>query len=400
MAKRITDAALRKADPGTKFYEDSMTFEAKDGGRGYFRLNYRFHGKRKTLSLGIYPTVSLSDARRKRDDAKRLLADGVDPSAERKVQRDMGRQNAANTFAGLSKEYLEHLSNTAIAGGTRKRGKRTLDKADQLTAHAAKTLNRMPLVEIKPLTILENVLRPLEAKGKLETARRTRAFLERMFDYAVITGRIDANPASPLKNAIAAPVSTPRPAITDPAEVGALVRAIRNYGGNRETAIGLELLMLTALRPGELRQSEWSFISGDIWTIPTELTKMRRDHRVPLSRQAIALLDELREYTGRGCSGYLFPAVTSTKRPMSENTLNGALARLGYSKDQVVSHGMRSTFSTICHESGDWRSEVVEASLAHVDGSIKGIYQRSDFMRERAELMQWYADKLDTLASA
>lgn len=401
MVVKLTDTLIRNAiaDQGRvkKLSESGMQLHVHPDGKKYWRLEYRFGGKRKMLSLGVYPTKSLANARRDRDAAKNLLRDGVDPSAARQAKKRQTRIDVANTLDAVAEEWLTKLSRDAIAGGTRRRSKATVEKIKWAIGHARRKLGRRPVVEIKPLEILDEVLRPLERSDRLEAAKRVRANLERLFDYAIVTGRCETNPATSLKGALTSPVAKPRAAIVERAKVGELVRAIAGYSGNIETRIALQLLMLTAVRPGEMRAAEWvdfDLVAGE-WIIPAEKMKMRRDHRIPLPKQALELLKNLEEMTGGG--RYPFPSVRGRGRCMSEVTMGAALARMGFSKEEVVAHGMRSTFSTLAHESGKWRSEVVEAALAHVEGGVKGIYQRSDFWRERISLMRWYADLLDEL---
>lgn len=250
-----------------------------------------------------------------------------------------------------------------------------------------------PIAEISAPEILR-VLRAVEARGRHETARRLRATIGQVFRYAVATGRANGDPTGALKGAIAAPVVHHRAAIIEPKAFGGLLRAIDGYDGAPETRAALELLALTFVRPGELRSAEWSDfdLSAGLWSIPAERMKMRRPHRVPLSPQALTVLRELHSITGAG--KYLFPSVRSGDRCMSENTINAALRRLGFGKDEMTAHGFRSAASSILNECGLWHADAIERQLAHVDNdSVRRAYARADYWDERVRMIAWWADK-------
>jgi integrase len=238
----------------------------------------------------------------------------------------------------------------------------------------------------------------VEARGRLETARRLRSKIGEVFRYAVATGRAENDPTGALKGALAAPIVKHRAAIVEPKAFGGLLRALAAYQGAPETAAALKLLPLTLARPGELRAAEWAEFDLDaaVWSIPAGRMKMKRPHRVPLAPQAIAVLRELKELTGDG--KFLFPSFRSRSRCMSENTINAALRRLGFTKDEMTGHGFRASASSILNESGLWNPDAIERQLAHVDNnSIRRAYARADFWEERVKMMAWWADKCDQL---
>jgi integrase len=354
-------------------------------------LAYRFGGGQKLLAIGVYPGIGLKEARAARESAKRLLANGIDPS-EAKKQAKTERANAAeNTFAAIAAELLnkKRREQKAVV---------TVAKAEWLLGLALPALGSRPIKDIIAPEILA-VLRKVESRGKLETAKRLRATIGQVFRYAVATGRADADPTTALSGAIAAPVTKHRAAIVTPKAFGALVRTIASYEGAPETIAALELLALTFVRPGELRSAEWSEFDfdGAIWSISAQKMKMRRPHLVPLSPKAIEVLRELHGITGKG--QFLFPSVRSVKRCMSENTINAALRRLGFKADEMTAHGFRSAASSILNESGLWNPDAIERQLAHVDkDSVRRAYARADFWDERVRMMNWWADKCEELS--
>jgi integrase len=307
-----------------------------------WRFAYRFGGKQKALALGVYPRMGLKDARSARDEAKDLLAAGTDPSEARKFEKH--KRAAADTFAAIADELIEKKR-------AERKAEATIAKSAWLLGLAKSAFGGRPVREITPPEIL-TVLRSFEAKAQFETASRLRAIVGEAFRYAVATGRTTSDPTRDLKGAIAAPKPTPRAAIIEPQAFGELLRTVADYHGAPETRIALELLALTFVRPGELRSAEWSEFDLDaaIWTISASKMKMRRPHKVPLSRRAVELLHELRGIVRQ--SRYLFPSLRSADRPMSENTLNAALRRLGYKKDEMTAHGFRAAASSILNESG------------------------------------------------
>ena len=354
------------------------------GGK-YWRLDYRFNGKRQTLSLGTFPRTPLKDARRKCEDIKSLVEDGIDPSHQRRIQLAGDK----DSFEAIAKEWF---------------GKYRSQWTDN---HAATTLRRIeanllpwlgsrPVAVIEPREILQT-LRRIEKRGSLETAHRVQQIASRIFRYAVATGQCTRDPTTDLKGALPPTRSTHFPTITDPTEIGALLRAIDGYQGSPITQLALQMAPLVFVRPGELRHSEWEEIHFDeaAWRIPATKMKMRRDHIVPLSLQTLRILEELKLLTGTGT--YVFPSTRSVTRPMSENTVNGALRRLGYTNDEFTGHSFRSMASTILNENS-WNRDAIERQLAHVEGnSVRAAYNYAEHLEERRRMMQWWADYLDGL---
>jgi integrase len=398
--KRITNTAANAAKPADKLYklsENGLQLCVYPNGKKRWRFDFRLHGKRNTLSLGVYPLISIADARRLADEARKQVANGIDPIKARKADKRKELLEVATTLNVVADAWLEKQRDDYIGEGKRQRTPETIEKLEWALNFARRKLGNRSVREIEPDEIVRLVLLPLSRADKREAAKRVRSALDRVFRYAIAMGWLKLNPAANLSETFAAPQVTPRPAITDRAGVGELCRAIDGYTGNFETRAALQLLMLTAVRPGELRAMEWAELDLDaaVWQIPASKMKMRTDHRVPFSTQALDHLHQMDGLTGGG--RFVFPNIRTPDRCMSETAMNSALRRMGYSKHEVCPHGMRSTFSTLANESGQWRPEPIEASLAHKDSSVRGIYNRSDFWQERIRLMQWYADLLDGL---
>lgn len=389
----LTDLECRNAKAGSKLRKLSdaggLQLWVQPTGSRLWRLAYRYGGKQKLLSIGPYPLISLSEARERRDAAKRLLLDGIDP-AVRKREEKAERLAAKNKFREIAEEYVTKL----IREG---RAKRTISKAEWLLSFAYPALGDRPIREIGAVDVLQ-VLRKVEARGCYESARRLRSVIGRVFRYAVATARAETDPTFALRDALITPKVTPRAAITDPKGVGGLLRAIETFDGQPTTRVGLQLMALLFPRPGELRMAEWTEFDFDkaIWTIPAHRAKMRRTHRIPLPAQAIRTLEELHTLTGR--YQIAFPGVRSWKRPMSDNTLNAALRRMGYGKEEMTAHGFRAMACSLLNESGFWNSDAIERQLAHVDAnSVRRAYARGEYWQERVRMMQWWADYLDRL---
>lgn len=395
----LTDTAIRAAKPQAKPWKiadgHGLHLLVMPNGSRLWRLSYRFDGKQRTIGLGVYTNtgssavlVSVADARRRRDEARRLLASGEDPSAARKSEK-LAAAALATTFRFVSDEWF---ARKMVAED---RSERTRSKTAWLLRVLNDHIGNRPVGEIEAPELL-TVLRRFEAKDQHESARRARSVASRVFRYGIASGQCARDPAADLVGALTAPTVTHRPAIIDPTGVGQLMRAIHGYHGNPVTRFGLLFLALTFARPGEVRFAEWSEIDGDVWEIPAPKAKMRRPHRVPLSRQAVAVLAELREATGGGT--YLFPSPTTPRRPISENTLLAALLRLGYERHEISAHGFRSTASTLLNESRLFAPDVIERQLAHVHKDpVRGVYDRSAHWPERVRMMQWWADELDRL---
>jgi integrase len=390
----LTDLQVRKAKAGEKLVKLSdggglQLWITPDGAKRW-RLAYRHGGAQKALALGIYPGMALREAREARDGAKRLLASGKDPLIVKKLDKLALAAASANTFEAIADELLDKKHREG-------KSDRTTEKMEWLLGLAKPELGSRPISEITAPEVLR-VLKTAEARGKLETAKRLRATIGQVFRYAVATNRADADPTGALRGSIATPKVQHRAAIIDPKGFGGLLRAIAAYEGAPETKAALELLPLTFVRPGELRAAEWSEFDLDaaVWAIPAEKMKMGRPHRVPLAPQAVAILQSVRPITGRG--KFVFPSNRSSDRCMSENTVNGALRRLGFAKDEMTGHGFRSSASSMLNESGLWSPDAIERQLAHVDAdSVRRAYARADFWEERVKMMGWWADRCDAM---
>lgn len=385
----LSEAKVRNAkarDRAYKIFDERGLFllVAPTGGR-LWRLKYRMYGREKLISLGAYPDVPLSRAREKRDEARKLIADGVDPSAERQERRAA----LVDTFEGVAKEWLA-LQSKSLAPET----------ISILGARLNSAL--YPYLGSRPVSIITarevlTALRRIEARGRHETAHRVRALAGRVLRYAVATGRAKHDVAADLKDALAPVKSKNFASVTDPARVGELMRAIEGYSGHPVTALALKLAPLVFVRPGELRQAEWSEfdLEGAEWRIPAARMKMRELHIVPLARQALAILRELQPFARGG--RYVFPSLRSRDRPMSNNTINGALRRLGYSSEEQTGHGFRSMASTLLNEQG-FPPDVIELQLAHSErNKVRAAYNKAQRLPERRKMMQAWADYLDGL---
>lgn len=337
--------AKPQATPYKLWDERGLYLIVVPNGSPRWRFDYRYQGKRRTMSLGIYPDVTLDDARGKRDTARRLVANGEDPLVVRR-EKPNALSVDGESFDALADEYVRRLK-------MKGRSESTIEKNDWLLGHARPFVGKRSMRDIAAPELLE-VLQKVEAHGKYETANRLRGTLSSLFRYAIATGRADRDPAADLRGALITPKVKHRAAITDPKQVGALLRAIDGYEGSKIVRVALMLSAHLFMRPGELRLAAWSEFDFEIgvWTIPAERTKIRRLHKVPLSDQALALFETLDEMTGDG--KLLFPSVRSAERSMSDNTLNAALRRLGYAQDEMTAHGFRAMAATILNESGKW----------------------------------------------
>ena len=390
----LTDTRVRNAKPAQRPIKLSdaggLHLLVQPHGTKLWRMAYRFAGKQKTLALGIYPTVSLQEAREKRDTAKRLLAKGIDPSTRRRLERQVARM-PGSTFKDVAEEVIAKLEREG-------RAEATLTKKRWLLQSSYPSIGHRPIDEITAPELLL-ILRRVEERGCYETARRLRSTFGTVFRYAIATGRAERDPAADLRGALTSPKVTHRPAIVDPAGIGALLRAIEGYDGHPFTRTALRLAPLVFVRPGELRGAEWSEFDFEAveWRIPAAKMKMRRPHRVPLSQQALVILHDLQIIT---CHGrWLFPSMRSISRPMSENTLNAALRRLGYGPDEMTTHGFRSMASTRLNEMGRWNPDAIERQLAHQEqDEVRRAYtHRAEYWLERVEMMQAWANYLDEL---
>lgn len=397
----LTDTKVKNAKPAEKQFKlfdgDGLfllvvpTGKSKGGKR--WRFKYRFNGKEKLLALGTYPEISLADARTRRDDARKLIAKGIDPGEVKKAAKSEQAERLANTFRKLALDWYERQADI-LAEKTRKMIMSRLER------DVFPVVGDTPLSDLTPRSILEGVLRPIEDRGSIELAHRVRGVISQVLRYGVACGLCERDSTVDLRGALKPVQRKHLPAITDPVKVGALLRAIDGFDGSLIVKCALRLHPLVVTRPGELRHAEWSEIDFKkaTWAIPVGKMKMKNPHIVPLSDQAIEILRELHPITGSG--KYLFPSVRSTARPISDNTLNAALRRLGYGSDEMVSHGWRAVFRTLADEVLQERLDIIEAQLAHqVADTLGRAYNRTSFLKERRELMEKWTRYLDGLKS-
>ena len=392
----LSDAKIRNLKSKSKPYKvsdfDGLFVLVKVSGSKSWRFKYRIDGKEKLIVFGDYPAVSLSKARELRDAARTNLANGLDPSELKQEEKLRRAEASGQTFEKIGAAFLAKQHKEG-------KSKATLDKTAYHLKLASRDFGKKPITAITAPMILRT-LRKVEAKGNYETAHRLRARIGSVFRYAVASGLAETDPTYALRDALIRPTRQHRAAITDPTAFGALLREIDVFNGQVTTRIALQLLALLAQRPGELRHAKWSEFDETerVWAIPAGKMKMRRDHFVPLTDQAIKLLGELRPLTGE-CE-YLFPSLRSWHRPMSENTMNAALRRMGYSGDEMSAHGFRATFSTLANESGLWNPDAIERALAHQErNEVRRAYARGEHWDERVKLSVWWAGKLDDFRS-
>lgn len=355
-----------------------------------WRFDYRFAEKRKTLTFGKYPMLTLAEARTLRDEAKRLLSQHIDPSlAKRRAQLE-AKAAAVNTFGLLVEEFLDKMRRD-------KRADPTIAKNTWMLETLAAELSQFPITQITPKDVLA-VLASIERSGRVESALATRSAIGRVFRFAIATARAESDPTGPLRGALQRHIPTSHPALTSPKDVGGLMRAIYGYEGWPSLVAALKIQALCFARPGETRSMEWQELdfADAIWTIPAAKSKMRREHQVPLSLQARAVLLELKQLELH--PKIVFPSMMSGKRLLSENSMNSALRRMDVGKLEHTAHGFRSTASTMLNESGKFSSDAIEAQLAHLDSrTVRRIYNRAQYWDERVRMMQWWADRLGEL---
>lgn len=393
----LTDVAIRNAKPGTKPVKLSdgggMFLLVTPAGGKLWRLKYRVDRREKLLAIGAYPEIGLSDARKRREEARALIAQGIDPSREKQRSKVRSRIQAADTFTAIASEYCAKRRRDGEKGWS----PATATRSEYLLSLLNPGIGRLAIAEIEPADVLA-AIRKIEAKGNLESARRTLQLASAVFRFAVATARLASDPTRDLRGALTAPTVAHYGAVTDASRVGELLRAIDGYEGQGLTKLALQLAPHVYVRPGELRHAEWSEIDleGALWTIPAGKMKMRRPHVVPLSRQAVELFREVR--TASGPTGYVFPSIRTRSRPMSENTLNAGLRRLGYASDEMTAHGFRAMASTLLNESGNWHPDAIERALAHGDDDkVRAAYHRGAHWNERVAMAQWWSDYLDQL---
>ncbi|ECA2717303.1 DUF4102 domain-containing protein [Salmonella enterica subsp. enterica serovar Braenderup] len=388
---RLTATEIKAAKPKAKPYKLSdgggMYLEVFPNGTKSWRMKYRIGGKEKRVVFGVYPVVTLAAARAKRDEARKILLAGGDPSQEKQAEKQSKIQEVLNSFERLALEWHEYKSPGWSKG-----------YADDILEYLKKDIfpfiGSRSVTEIKPVEMLF-VLRKMEKRGVLDKLKKTRQACRQIFTYAVITGRAENNPVLDLASALKTPKQKHFPHLSVE-QIPDFLRALSVYSGSLVTRNATRLLMLTGLRTIELRASEWSEVDFDncIWSISAERMKMRRPHLVPFSSQIKSLLEEIYQYTGRG--KYIFPGRNDARKPMSEASINQVIKRIGY-KGKATGHGFRHTMSTILHEQG-YNTAWIETQLAHVDkNSIRGTYNHAQYLDGRREMLQWYADYMDGL---
>ena len=386
---KLTDAKLKALkEPGKYFDGGGLYMDITKAGGAYWRLKYRHGGKEKLLALGVYPAVGLRDARDKATDAKRLLQDGQDPGALRKAEKVRGALESVNTLEAVTHAWLAHQTDRWEAqteGAIRA----------SLVANVFPALGDRALASIKPSEVMA-CIKVIEARGAGELASRVLQRIKAIYRWAVTHERIEVNPMVDLvPGEILKPRDVTHRLMLPEAELANFYRKLDTYDGDPTTVHALRLLMLTVTRPGELRGARWAEfdLAAAMWTIPAERMKMRNEHKVPLPRQALEVLRSIQPLTGDG--DLVFPSPSYRSKPLSENTLNSAMARMGY-KGIATAHGFRALFSTVANEH-DKDADVIERQLAHIErNKVRAAYHRSAYTAERAKLMQWWADHLDT----
>ncbi|HEY4808731.1 MAG TPA: integrase arm-type DNA-binding domain-containing protein [Roseiarcus sp.] len=388
---KLTDLKVRNAKPRAKPYSlpdgRSLRLAIQPTGGKLWRGDYRFDGKQKTLAMGCYPDVSLEEARRRWNEARKLKAQGIDPAAQRKADKHA----KDDTFRAVGEELIAKLKREGRAHAT-------LTKTRWLLGFAFAAFGEKRMAEITARDLLA-LLRTIEGRGLYETAGRLRGTCGMVFRYAIATGRAERDPSADLRGALTAPVVSHRASVVDAMAIGALLRAIDGFDGQPTTHAALRLAPYVFVRPGELRGAEWNELDLDaaVWSIPATKMKMRRPHRVPLARQSLVILRDLQGLTGSG--RFLFPSVRTVTRTISENTLNAALRRLGYGSEEMSTHGFRSMAATRLNEMGRWNPDAIERQLAHQEANaVRRAYTHAaEFWSERVTMMQAWADHLDGL---
>ena len=381
---RTVDKPLKLFDGG------GLYLLVNPNGARWWRFKYRYLGKEKLLSFGTYPDVSLKDARDRRDEARKQLAADIDPGEHRKAMKSTLAVRSENSFEIVAREWFAKYSPIWAAGHSDKIIRR-------LERDIFPWLGGRPIAELTAPELLA-ALRRIESRGAIETAHRAQQNCSQVFRYAVATGRAERDPTADLRGALTSVKERHHASITDPMRVGELMRAIDGYRGSLVTKCALRLAPLVFVRPGELRKAEWiEFdLDGAEWRIPAARMKAREQHIVPLAKQAVAILRELHGLTGE--KQHVFPGVRTNGRAMSENTVNAALRRLGYAKDEMTGHGFRSMASTLLNEQG-WHRDAIERQLAHAErNNVRAAYNFAEHLPERRKMMQAWADYLDKLA--
>lgn len=390
----LSVVAIKAAKSRDKAYKlgdsDGLYLLVTPSGGRYWRMNYRHLGKQRTLAFGVWPETGLAEARAERDAARRVLARGDDPAERIKLDRIAATVAASNSFQAVADEWLLKIEKEG-------RSAVTMKKLRWLLGFINASIGKRPIAAISAQELLV-VLRKMEGKERYETAKRLRSTCSQIFRYAIATARAERDVAADLRGALIVPKHVHRAAITTPKAAGELLRAIDAFEGHANTLVALRLLPHVFGRPGELRFAEWADFDLDnaIWTIPPHKTKMRRAHTVPLSHQAIRLIGSIEH--DADYSSFLFPSRRSTERPMSENTINAALRRLGYAQDEMTGHGFRAMAATLLNEMGLWHADAIERQLAHCDNNaVRRAYTRGEYWDERVRMMQHWSDHLDFL---
>lgn len=397
----LTNIAVKNAKPKDKPYKLTdglgLYILVKKTGK-YWRYDYRFNNKRKTLALGVYPDVSLEDAREAHRTARKQVLDKADPSHERKIEKIKSKIQTENTFQAIASEWMDK----------RKKG---IDKKKQgwsdsyfknvssrLKNNVFPWIGNSPIAEIEAPEILA-IIKRMEDRGVYHSAHKVRSFCSQIFMYAIATQRATSDPAHAVKGSMIAEERKHYATITDPQKIGGLLRAIDDYQGEIVTRYALKLAPLVFVRPAELRHAEWNEINfnDSEWLIPAHKMKMRKEHLIPLSKQALEILEAIKPFTGNG--NYVFPSIRSRSRPMSENTINASLRRMGYSKEEMTGHGFRAMASTLLNEQG-FNSDHIERQLAHTEtNKSRKPYNHADYLTQRKDMMQHWANYLDGLKS-
>lgn len=384
---RQVDTAKPKDKPYKLADGGGLYLLVNPNGTKYWRLKYRIAGKEKLLALGVYPDVTLADARAKRDEAKRGIAGGIDPNEAKREEKATREAQINNTFQDLATEWHSSKLKKWSAGYAS-------DIMEAFNKDVFPYIGKKPIAEIKPLELL-NVLRRMEGRGATEKAKKVRQRCGEVFRYAIVTGRAEYNPAPDLTSAMQGHESNHYPFLNAP-ELPAFFEALSRYSGSELVVLAARLLIITGLRTGELRGASWQEIDEQaaVWEVPAERMKMRRPHIVPLSQQALSIIAHIREITGR--YPLMFPGRNDPRRTMSEASINQVFKRIGYA-GKVTGHGFRHTMSTILHEQG-YNTAWIETQLAHVDkNSIRGTYNHAQYLDGRREMLQWYANYMEAL---
>lgn len=384
---RQVDTAKPKEKPYKMADGGGLYLLVKTNGSRYWRLKYRIDGKEKLLALGVYPDVSLADARAKRDEARKGIAGGIDPLEVKKEQKVEREAQVKNTFQEIALEWHNMKVKKWSAGYAS-------DILEAFNKDVFPFIGQRPVADIKPLELL-NVLKKMEDRGATEKAKKVRQRCGEVFRYAIVTGRAEYNPAPDLTSAMQGHESTHYPFLTTE-ELPAFFKALAGYSGSELMVLAARLLIITGLRTGELRGALWSEIDTKkaLWEISAERMKMRRPHIIPLSTQALAIIEQIRAMTGQ--FPLLFPGRNDPSKTMSEASINQVFKRIGYT-GRVTGHGFRHTMSTVLHEQG-YNTAWIETQLAHVDkNAIRGTYNHAQYLDGRREMLQWYADYMASL---